>query len=115
MARKLLIAALVLLALFVAAWVIVGRLLDPEAIRVAIEHQATSALGQPVKVGGVDRAISLRPRLVLRDVQIGSPAAITLRRVELATGLRALLSKRVEGAALVVSGSRIQLPVPFAL
>jgi AsmA protein len=63
----------------------------------------------------VDRALSLRPRLVLRDVQIGKPAAITLRRVELATGLRALLSKRVEGAAVVISGSRIQLPVPFAL
>ena len=41
--------------------------------------------------------------------------AITLNRVEVSTGLRALLSKRVERGGLVISGSRIMLPVPFVL
>jgi AsmA protein len=115
MARKILIATLVVLALLAAAAVVLRRLVDPEAVRAAVEQQATAALGQPVRVGAVDWAFSARPRVVFTDVQIGSPAAITLRRVELATGLRALLSKRVEGAGIVLSGSRIQLPLPFTL
>ena len=89
--------------------------MNPEAIRAAVERQATEVFGQPVKVGGVDWAISARPRVVLTDVRVGSPAAITVSRVELTTGLRALLSKRVEHADVSISASRILLPLPIFL
>lgn len=114
--RKVLIGLLVVLAIVVVAggW-LVGRLLDPEAVRAAVERQATAALGQPVRVGTIEWALSARPRVVLGDVRVGEPAAIQVQRVELTTGLRALFSKRVEQAGLVVSGSRVTLPLPFSL
>ena len=116
MVRRLIIAALcVVVLLAVVVGVAVRRLTDPEVVRVAVERQASAAMGQPVSVGHVAWALSARPRVVLSDVRIGSPAAISIKQVEVATGLRALLSKRVENGGLVVSGSRIQLPLPFAL
>ena len=59
--------------------------------------------------------MSARPRVVLSGVQIGSPPAVTINRVELTTGLRALLSKRVEHGAVTIAGSRILLPLPISL
>ena len=115
MARKLLIVAFVLVALVVMGGLIVRRLVDPEALRAALERQATAALGQPVTVGSVDWSGLARPRVVLHEVQIGSPAAITLARVEVAASLRALLARRVEDAGLVIAGGRIDLPLPFQL
>jgi uncharacterized protein YhdP len=114
MRRTLLIAAFVLLALVVAGALIVNRLLDPEVARAALERQASAALGHPVKMAAVEWAVLGRPRLVLSGIQIGEPAAITLDRVELTTGLRALLSKRVEDAGIVVTGSQLTLPLPIA-
>ncbi len=116
MIRKLVLAALVgLVVLALAAGFLLNRLLDPQAVRVAVERQASELLAQPVRIGSIDWALALRPRVVLGDVAIGEPAAIQLQRVELTTDLRALLSKRVEGAGLVVGGSRIRLPLPFTL
>ena len=114
MRRTLLIAAFVLLALVVAGALIVNRLLDPEVARAALERQASAALGHPVKMAAVEWAVLGRPRLVLSGIQIGEPPAITLDRVELTTGLRALLSKRVEDAGIVVTGSQLTLPLPLA-
>ncbi|WP_239489811.1 AsmA-like C-terminal region-containing protein [Luteitalea sp. TBR-22] len=102
------------MALALPGW-LVRHLIDPETVRAAIEQQASAALGQPVRVGAVAWALSARPRVVLTDVQIGAPAAVTLHRVEVTTGLRALLSRRVEGGGLEISGSRIVLPLPFTL
>lgn len=114
--RKLLIAALVVAVLGVSLLALIAqRLLDREAVRAAVEGQATRALAQPVRIGGLDWELSARPRVVLTEVSIGEPAAIRLQRVEVTTGLRALFSKRVEQAGLVVSGSQVQLPLPFSL
>jgi hypothetical protein len=113
--RKVLAAAFVLLAILVAGALVARRLVNPEAIRAAVERQATEALRQPVKVGAVDWALSVRPRLVLSGVQVGDPVAITVSRVELTTGLRALLSKRLEHGSLSIAGSRIVLPLPISL
>ena len=115
MARKLAIVAGVVVVVLVVFGLVVRRMVDPEVVRAAVEQQASAALGQPVKVGAVDWALSARPRIVLTNVQVGSPAAIALNRVEVSTGLRALLSKRVERGGVVISGSRISLPLPFAL
>jgi uncharacterized protein involved in outer membrane biogenesis len=115
MRRLLLIAAVVLLALVVAAGLIARSLLDPDVVRAALEQQASAALGHPVRIATVDWAVSMRPRLTLSGVQLGEPAAITVDRIALTTGLRGLLSKRVEGAGIAVSGSKIVLPLPLAL
>lgn len=115
MRRTLLIVAVALLAVLAAIGVFARRLLEPEAVRASLEQQASAAIGHPVKVAGIDWALSMRPRLVLTGIQVGDPPAITVDRLELTTGLRALLSKRVEGAAIVVSGSQITLPLPITL
>lgn len=115
MRRTLLIVAVALVAVLAAAGVLARRLLDPEAVRAALEQQASAVIGQPVKVGAIDWAVSMRPRLLLTAIQIGDPPAITVDRLALTTGLRALLSKRVAGAAIVVSGSQITLPLPITL
>lgn len=115
MRRPLIIAVAVVLALLIAGGLAARWLVDSEAVGSALERQASAAIGHPVSVGEVDWALSLQPRLVLSGIQIGDPAAITIDRLELTTGLRALLSKRVEGATIVVSGSRVTLPLPIAI
>ncbi len=112
------VVAVLLVALLVAvglAWIAVRRMLAPEAVRAALEQQATAALGQPVRIGAADLALSLRPRIVLSDVRIGSAAPLVIDRVSAATGLRALLSRRIEEADFAIAGSRVHLPLPFAL
>jgi uncharacterized protein involved in outer membrane biogenesis len=115
MRRTLLIVAVTVLALLVAAGVLARRLLDPDTVRASLEQQASAVTGHPVTVAGIDWAVSMRPRLVLTGVQIGDPPAITVDSLELTTGLRALLSKRVSGASIVVTGSQIALPLPITL
>jgi uncharacterized protein involved in outer membrane biogenesis len=114
-ARKLLFGGVVVLTLFVAAGLLVRRLVDPQVVAAAIERQGAAWLGHPVKVGGVNWAFSLRPRLVLHNVQIGVPAAIVIDRLELTASLLGLLSNRVERAGITIAGSRIMLPLPAGL
>ena len=40
---------------------------------------------------------------------------LTLASVDLSTDLRALLNRRIEDASVVISDSRIQMPLPFSL
>jgi hypothetical protein len=65
--------------------------------------------------GVCDRAhlvFSPKIGIELGGVRVGDPARVTLDRVRLATGLRPLLSRRVEGAELVVDGGEVELPLP---
>jgi uncharacterized protein involved in outer membrane biogenesis len=66
-------------------------------------------------VGSISWAFSLMPRLVLRNVQVGSPASMAFDRIELTASLGALLSKRVERAGITFAGGRITLPLPPGL
>src|SRR5262249_14732020 len=68
------------------------------------------ALGMPVTVGAANARIWPRPGLTLRDVVAGEPAQLTVRRAEISTGLRPLLSRRIEDAQVVIADSRIDLP-----
>lgn len=68
MARKLAIVAGIVVVVLIVLGILVRRMVDPEAVRVAVEQQASAALGQPVKVGGVDWALSARPKFVLTNV-----------------------------------------------
>ena len=81
-------------------------------VRAAVEAQVSAALGQPVTIGGIGASIYPRVTMDLTDVSIGTPARIQLASVHLGTGLRALISRRIEHADVLVDGARLTLPLP---
>jgi uncharacterized protein involved in outer membrane biogenesis len=81
-------------------------------VRAAVAAQLSAALGQPVTIGGIGASVYPRVTMDLTDVAIGQPARIHLGAVHLGTGLRALLSRRIERAAVRVDRARITLPLP---
>jgi hypothetical protein len=83
--------------------------------RLALERQATRWLGQPVAIGSATWHIFPRPAISLRDVRAGDPVRIVLADVQISTGLRPLLSRRIEDADVIVSNSRIDMPLPFTM
>jgi uncharacterized protein involved in outer membrane biogenesis len=112
--RKLLVALLVALLLAVAfAAGIVLWLLSGDGIRQALEQQASARLGVPVQIGSANAQFYPRIGVRLGDVRIGTPVRATLASVSVSTGLRALLSRRIENAALVIADSRLELPLPL--
>ena len=114
--RRLIIAiAAVLLAIPLIAAVAVYALLGTDQVRVALERQATTWLGQPVAIGSATARIFPRPSINLRDVRVGQPVRVALDQVELSTGLRPLLSRRIEDAEVAISNSRIDMPLPFSI
>ena len=112
MVRRLLIGAVILVALAALGiyWFFSG-----DGVRIALERQATAWLGQPVHIGRA--TVSFVPRIGLRlaDVSVAEPPRLRLARVDLSTVLRPLLSRRIEDADLIVSGSRVEMPLPFSL
>lgn len=86
-----------------------------DGIRRALEQQAASWLGQPVGIGSATANVFPRLAIRLADVRIGDPVRLALAEVDVSTGLRALLSRRIEGAEIIVSDSRIDMPLPFTL
>lgn len=86
-----------------------------DGARLALEHQATRWLGQPVAIGGLTAHVFPRPAIWLRDVRAGDPVRIVLAEVQLSTGLRPLLSRRIGDAEVTVSNSRIDMPLPFTM
>jgi len=53
--------------------------------------------------------------LDLHDVAIGTPPSVQAARIQLLTGARGLLSRRVEEAEVVVENGQIAWPLPFSL
>jgi uncharacterized protein involved in outer membrane biogenesis len=86
--------------------------LTGDNVRAAVAAQASNALGQPVTIGGLGASIYPRVTMDLTDVTIGQPARIHMSSLHLATGLRALFSRRIEGAAVRVEGAKVTLPLP---
>ncbi|HXW07847.1 MAG TPA: AsmA-like C-terminal region-containing protein [Vicinamibacterales bacterium] len=116
MAKKLLLAAVVLLLLGGLGLLLVARsLLGSESVRARVERQLSVLTGQPVRVGSAGASIFPRVTLELSDVAIGEPAAVTARRISVATGLRGLFGRRIEDAEVLLSDAAIPLPLPFPL
>lgn len=108
--KKLIVTAVVVLALIaVAAIVGVRLMLNPERVRAAVESQASAALGLPVSIGSADVQVWPRAGLTVVDVTVGAPPQVTLARAQVSTGLRGLLSRRVEDAEVLVEDSRLDL------
>jgi uncharacterized protein involved in outer membrane biogenesis len=116
LARRLLLftaAALVLLIVVIAgtAYWFFAR----DGFRQALESQATSWLGHPVHIGAARAQFLPRLAVSLRNVRVGDPAQLALDEVDLASDLRPLFNGRIENADVTISGSRIDLPLPFSL
>ena len=86
-----------------------------DGFRQALEAQATAWLGHPVRISAA--RVQFLPRLAveLRDVRVGEPVQLTLDDIDLASDLRPLVNGRIENADVAISGSRIDLPLPFGL
>jgi uncharacterized protein involved in outer membrane biogenesis len=108
-------AILVLVVLAAIAAGTIYWFFSGDGIRRALEQQATSWLGQPVQIGSATAHVFPRLAIRLADVRIGDPVRLALSEVDVSTGLRALLSRRIEGARITVSDSRIDMPLPVAL
>jgi uncharacterized protein involved in outer membrane biogenesis len=116
MFRRLVIGVLVSVVLIVGAGTLAVRwFLGGDGIRRALESQATTWLGQPVRIGSATGRIFPRPALELQEVQVGEPTGLTLSEVNVSTDLRSLLARRIEDAEVSIAESRIEMPLPFGL
>lgn len=89
--------------------------LSRDGFRRALEAQTTSWIGVPVRIGAARAKFFPRVAVQLRDIRVGDPAQLTLDTIELAADLRSLLGGRIEHADVLVSDSRIDMPLPFGL
>ena len=115
MIRRFAIAALCAAVVLVVAAGALYWFLSGDSLRRALESQATAWLGEPVRIGRATAVFVPRVAVGLRDVRVGEPVRMRLGSVDVSAPLRALLARRIEDAELVVSDSRIEMPLPFAL
>lgn len=114
--RTLLLAALAAaLVVFGVAAGAVYWFVARDGFRRALEVQASAWLGQPVRIGAASADVFPRLAVQLTDIRVGEPSRLTLGRVELAADVRPLLAGRIENADVLVSGSRVEMPLPFAM
>ncbi len=113
--RALLVVLGVLIVLGLAVSLAAYWFLNGDGIRAALESQATRWLGQRVTIGTAKAHIFPRPAIELHDVRAGDPVRMMLADVQLSTGLRPLWSRRIEDAEIIISDSRVDMPLPFNL
>jgi uncharacterized protein involved in outer membrane biogenesis len=108
------VAAIVLLGVF-GLFIWAQTVLTGDTVRLAVERQLTQTLGQPVHVSSVHATVVPRVTMTLAGVTIGGPASATIERVFVGTNIRALLSRRIEHAAIRVADARIASPASTAV
>jgi uncharacterized protein involved in outer membrane biogenesis len=114
--KRLILAFVVVVVLLLAvATIAVRYALGGDAIKTAIEAQASRTLGQPVAIRAVTPRIFPRAALDLSGISIGSSREVTIEKVRLSTGLRALLGQRIEDADVLVETSQIDVRWAVAL
>jgi hypothetical protein len=86
-----------------------------DGFRRALEAQATAWIGQPVRIGAARAQFLPRVAIQLEDIRVGDPVQLALDDVELAADIRPLFAGRIENADVLVSDSRIDMPVPLGL
>jgi uncharacterized protein involved in outer membrane biogenesis len=113
MLKKLTIGVLVfVLVASVALFFWARSVFTQDTVRTTLAAQLSESLGQPVAVGGIGAAIYPRVTVNLSDVTIGQPPRIQVKTLHVGTDFRALLSRRIEHAALRLSGAKVELPLP---
>lgn len=113
--RLLLLTIAVVVVLFLvtagAAYWFFGR----DGFRSALESQASTWIGQPVRIGAARAQFLPRLAIQLSGIRVGEPVQLTLNDVELASDLRPLFSGRIENADVRISGSQLDMPLPLGL
>lgn len=71
-----------------------------DSVRMALAAQLSKSLGQPVTIGSIGATVYPRVTVNLREVAIGEPRRIRIETLHVGTDFGALLSRRVEHAAL---------------
>ncbi len=113
MARKIAVGvAAVVVVLVIAGGLWVRSVFARDTVRAALAAQISSAIGQPVSIGGISASIFPRVTVRLRDVTIGQPVRIQAETLRLGTDLGALLTRRIVHGAVNLDGATIQLPLP---
>ena len=113
MLKKVIVGiAVLLVAVTVDLYFWAQSIFSSDLVRTRVAAQMSSALGQPVEIGTIGATIFPRVTMSLGEVRIGNPARVTVAQLDVGTALRALLSRRIEGAAIHLSGARIELPLP---
>ncbi len=115
MRRKALAALLALVLLLTGGYYLLQWLLVSDLMRTELERQLSVYLQQPVAIKSARAAIFPRVAIALDTVVIGAQQSIALEDVRIVTGLRPLLSRRVEQAEVRVRSGRLTLPLPFTL
>src|SRR4051812_16134868 len=107
-ARKVLIglAALAVTLAIAVALFARGRI-GSAAVKHALEQQMSARLGDTVRIDTLGASFFPRVTLDMRNVSIGDPPRATIAELSIATGLRGLLSKRVEDGEIILSNSRV--------
>ena len=113
--RKLLVALLALLVLLAGGYYLLQWLLVSDVMRAELERQLSTYLQQPVTIKSARAAVFPRVALALDSVVVGTQQSISIDEVRIVTGLRPLLSRRVEQAEVRVRNGRLTLPLPFTL
>ena len=113
MLKKVLIGLLALVVVgSIGLYFLARSVFTHDSVRAAIAEQLSTSLGQPVAIGGISASIYPRVTMNLSGVAIGRPARIQVAKLEVGTDFRALLSRRIEHAALRLTGATIELPLP---
>src|SRR6185436_1952271 len=112
--RWLAIPALLLVAAL-GAYLAASRMLGSDLVRSTLEQQLTAAFGQPVHIASASASIFPRVRVNLNELTIGSPVAVQITQLRIATGLRPLFSRTVEDAEVSLVGGTVLLPLNFDL
>jgi uncharacterized protein involved in outer membrane biogenesis len=115
MLKKLLLSLGVLIVLAGVLYFAAARILASDLVRSTLEQQLSAALGQPVRIGTASAAIFPRVAVDLHSVTMGEPVSVIVDRIRVVTGLRGLLSRRVEDAEVILSDGELRLPQAFDL
>jgi uncharacterized protein involved in outer membrane biogenesis len=113
MAKKIaigIVAVLLVLSIVGAFWV--RSVFTHDTVRRALASQMSSALGQPVSIGGISASLYPRVTVRLSKVTIGEPVRIQAQTLRLGTNLRALLSRQIVHGTVHLDGAKVQLPLP---
>jgi len=113
MRRKVLVGVCLGAAALVAGLFLwVRAVFTGDIVRHALASQLSSALGQPVTIGGIGAGLYPRVTVNLKDVAIGEKGRIRVRTLHVGASLGALLSRRIEHARLELADALIALPLP---
>lgn len=113
MIKKVVLGLVVLLLVTgLGLFVWARSVLSTDTVRNALAAQMSTALGQPVTVESVSATIYPRVTVQLKGVAIGKDSAITVDTLDVGTDFRALVSRRIEAAALHIDGATLNLPLP---